>query len=80
MHHIALAQYQSDELAFMVAMSTGTDTLWSGVTVDARSDAKLDEIEGEAELDLGEIIPPAIGKESTHGEGGTQRQKNRQCA
>ena len=44
-------------------------------SVAVLSSKELEEINGESESDLDEIIPPAIGKESTPEEGGTQKQK-----
>ena len=49
------------------------------VTVEALSDTELDTTEKEVEPHLEEIIPQAIGKKSTPREGGTRKQKNRQC-
>ena len=76
MPHMAPARYRPDELAFMAAMTKGTDELRSGVTVDAPSDEELEEIEGEAESDPKEIIPLTTGNESIPGEEGTRKRKS----
>ena len=71
MPHMAPARYRPDELAFMAAMTKGTDELRSGVTVDAPSNEELEEIEGGAESDPREISPLTTGNEPIPREEGT---------